>query len=100
MSSRSQGMTKQFDALQDMLQEKRDLLQITVDKLKTELHDTQMAKRDVLEEKERELNQKEQDITLIQAKMDEMSEEFSGMLKQTLQKMQERITLSNTTRFE
>ena len=93
-------MTKQFDALQDMLQEKRDLPQITVDKLKTELHDTQMAKRDVLEEKERELNQKEQDITLIQAKMDEMSEEFSGMLKQTLQKMQERITLSNTTRFE
>ena len=93
-------MTKQFDALQDMLQEKRDLLQITVDKLKTELHDTQMAKRDVLEEKERELNQKEQDITLIQAKMDEMSEEFSGMLKQTLQKMQERITLSNTPRFE
>lgn len=93
-------MTKQFDALQDMLQKKRDLLQITVDKLKTELHDTQMAKRDVSEEKERELNQKEQDITLIQAKMDEMSEEFSGMLKQTLQKMQERITLSNTTRFE
>ena len=93
-------MTKQFDALQDMLQEKRDLLQITVDKLKTELHDTQMAKRDVPEEKDRELNQKEQDITLIQAKMDEMSEEFSGMLKQTLQKMQERITLSNTTRFE
>ena len=36
----------------------------------------------------------------MKAKMEEMSEEFSKMLKETLDKMRERIELSNNNSFD
>ena len=54
-----------------------------------------LAKEEALREHERMIAQKNQEIADREAKMDEMAQEFSNMLKSTLEKMAMKIVITN-----
>ena len=49
-----------------------------------------------MREKDRIIAAKDDDIASLKMKMEDMAQEFGGMLKETLDKMRERIELSST----
>ena len=58
-----------------------------------------MSKEDLektMREKDRIISLKDEEISAMKAKMEDMAREFGGMLKETLDKMRERIELSST----
>mmetsp|Transcript_56573 Transcript_56573/g.156560 ORF Transcript_56573/g.156560 Transcript_56573/m.156560 type:complete len:86 (-) Transcript_56573:322-579(-) len=53
-----------------------------------------------MREKEAVISSKNEEIANMKNKMEDMAQEFGGMLKETLDKMRERIELSNSGGFD
>ena len=68
----------------------------TITELKDQLELQGLAYEDLKKEKDRALAIKEAEIVDMKQKMDDMSAEFGDMLKATLEKMSERINITNS----
>ena len=76
------------------------LLSRTVEDLKEELEKTEERAEIIENEKDDTLSLKDAEIAALRAKMEDMAQEFAGMLNGTLDKMHERIELRFVTIFE
>merc|ERR1712216_354831 len=85
----TRDMTRQYKGMQEQLVDRITQLSVTVQELQEKLEET-------VREKDRVIAAKDDDITLLKSKMEDMAQEFGGMLKETLDKMRERIELSST----
>lgn len=93
-------MTRQFETMQEQLVDKISLLSRTVQDLKDNLEAAEEKYEKIENERDLRIAQKDEDILALQAKMDDMAVEFGDMLNGTLEKMRERIELSNTNSFD
>mmetsp|Transcript_7894 Transcript_7894/g.10204 ORF Transcript_7894/g.10204 Transcript_7894/m.10204 type:complete len:207 (+) Transcript_7894:3-623(+) len=93
-------MTGQFENMQELLVDKIVLLSRTVQDLKDELTNAEERFETSEAEKNGIISEKDEDILVLQAKMDDMALEFGSMLQGTLEKMRERIELSTTNNFD
>ena len=98
--SQSHSMGRDFEVMLDLLYKKIALLTRTESELKKELAGCESKHVGMLTEKERDLEKKEREISILKGKMGDMSDEFNAMLKTTLMKMQQRIELSSTHSFD
>ena len=96
----SSSMAKDYEVMNDQLYKNIALLTRTANNLKSELAECESKRDRLYSEKEKTLQQKDREIVIMKAKMTDMTEEFSRMLKTTLEKMKERIELPNTRSFE
>ena len=64
--------------------------------LQDKLDDAESHLAKVTREKDDIIASKDEEISAMKAKMEDMAREFGGMLKETLDKMRERIELSST----
>ena len=62
---------------------------------KDELDKARLEKEEIVRQKDSEIEQREASIQEQKTKMDEMAKEFGQMLKQTLDKMSEKIVITN-----
>mmetsp|Transcript_11400 Transcript_11400/g.19932 ORF Transcript_11400/g.19932 Transcript_11400/m.19932 type:complete len:107 (-) Transcript_11400:122-442(-) len=69
----------------------------------THLHTSEESELELerkMREKEAIISSKNEEIANMKNKMEDMAQEFGGMLKETLDKMRERIELSNNGGFD
>ena len=74
-------MTRQYKAMREKLLEKIDQLEVKLTVYLDKLDMAKLAKEDMIREHERQIAEKDQEIANREAKMDEMAQEFSNMLK-------------------
>jgi chromosome segregation ATPase len=91
----TQDMTRQYKGMQEELLTRINKLEETVQTLSDQLADSDMKHERVLKEKNAIIDMKDAEIGELKAKMDDMAEEFGEMLKETLDKMRERIEVSS-----
>ena len=89
-------MTRQYKGMQEQLVERITQLSNTVQDLQDKLDDAESHLAKVTREKDDIIAAKDEEISAMKAKMEDMAREFGGMLKETLDKMRERIELSST----
>eukprot|EP00668_Euglena_longa_P011356 GGOE01013753.1.p1 GENE.GGOE01013753.1~~GGOE01013753.1.p1 ORF type:complete len:236 (-),score=115.15 GGOE01013753.1:80-703(-) len=83
--------TRQHKAMQDELIARITVLENTICDLKDQLELSRIALEETKKDKDLIISQKDKEITEQEQKMAEMAEEFEQMLKDTLEKMSERI---------
>jgi len=96
---------KTFDIASDMTRQYKDMSTEMIDRIsslerqitdmKDKLDKAQLEKEEIIRQKDREIKQREDSIQEQKQKMDEMAKEFGQMLKQTLDKMSEKIVITN-----
>lgn len=94
-----------FDIVADMTREYKDMkeemlkrineLEAKNQKYKDKLDLSRTQMEDMVRQKDREISLKDNSIQEMKTKMDEMAKEFGQMLKQTLDKMSEKINITN-----
>lgn len=89
-------MTRQYKDMQEDLIKRINEAENTITELKDQLELQGLAYEDLKKEKDRALAIKEAEIVDMKQKMDDMSAEFGDMLKATLEKMSERINITNS----
>ena len=92
----TENMTGQYKA---MLRERNDKIKSLEDTLygnEEILGNAERKLKETIREKDKEIEEKDDLIAELNKKIDDMSQEFASMLKNTLDKMQERIELANT----
>ena len=67
----------------------------TVQHLTDQLAESDNRQEKILKEKNAVIQMKDQEISDLKARMDDMAEEFGEMLRETLEKMRERIEISS-----
>merc|ERR1719198_274428 len=92
----TRDMTRQYKGMQEQLVDRITQLSVTVQELQDKLEEAEQKLEETVREKDRVIAAKDDDITLLKSKMEDMAQEFGGMLKETLDKMRERIELSST----
>ena len=92
----SADMTRQYKGMQEQLVERITQLSNTVQDLQDKLDDAESHLAKTVREKDEIIAAKDEEISQMKAKMEDMAREFGGMLKETLDKMRERIELSST----
>jgi uncharacterized phage infection (PIP) family protein YhgE len=92
----SKDMTRQYKGMQEQLVERITQLSTTVQDLQDKLEDAEAHLARTIREKDDVIASKDEEISQMKAKMEDMAREFGGMLKETLDKMRERIELSST----
>ncbi|GMI58456.1 hypothetical protein ScalyP_jg2307 [Parmales sp. scaly parma] len=95
----TKDMTRQYKSMQEELMNKINLLEGTIHELQDELESDRSSFQRTLKEKDTKINNKDAEIAGMKLKMDDMAAEFETMLKETLNKMKERIEL-NSQNFE
>ena len=89
-------MTRQYKDMQEDLIKRINEAENTITELRDQLELQGLAYEDLKKEKDRALAVKEAEIVDMKQKMDDMSAEFGDMLKATLEKMSERINITNS----
>ena len=89
-------MTRQYKDMQEDLIKRINEAENTITELKDQLELQGLAYEDLKKDKDRALAIKEAEIVDMKQKMDDMSAEFGDMLKATLEKMSERINITNS----
>lgn len=92
----TQDMTRQYKGMQEELLARINKLEETVQKLTDQLSEADYRQERILKEKTAVIQLKDQEIGDLKAKMDDMAEEFGEMLRETLEKMRERIEISSS----
>lgn len=92
----TRDMTRQYKGMQEQLVERITQLSTTVQDLQDKLEDAEAHLARTIREKDDVIASKDEEISQMKAKMEDMAREFGGMLKETLDKMRERIELSST----
>jgi hypothetical protein len=82
-------MARQYKALQDDLIHKINSLETTLTEQKEEYDMTQHELRELVADKDSEIELRDQAITELKQRMEDMSTEFASMLNQTLRLMKE-----------
>jgi len=96
----TKAMTRQYEAMQEQLVDRITDLENTVQNLRDKLEEAELHLEQTVRDKDRVIRSKDEEIGTMKAKMEDMAQEFGGMLKETLDKMRERIQLSNTQGIE
>jgi predicted RNase H-like nuclease (RuvC/YqgF family) len=88
-------MTRQYKGMQEELLNRINKLEDTVQHLTDQLSESDNRQEKILKEKNAIIQMKDQEIFDLKARMDDMAEEFGEMLRETLEKMRERIEISS-----
>jgi hypothetical protein len=88
-------MTRQYKVMREELLDQVQALRGEVARQKDLLEEEKLRTHDVERRKDQEIAMHEAKIAELTATMEEMSQEFSRMLKQTLEKMSERVAITN-----
>ena len=92
-----QDMTRQYKGMQEELLSRINRLEETVTELNDQLATSDTRHERVLKDKNSIIAMKDSEIGELKAKMDDMAEEFGEMLRETLEKMRERIEITSST---
>jgi len=84
-------MTRQYKSMQEELMRRINTLETTIMEQKDQLDLARQANEELHKAKDQELALKDAQIADLRQKMDDMSHEFGEMLKETLDKMSEKI---------
>merc|ERR1711964_482721 len=82
-------MARQYKALQDDLIHRINSLETTLTEQKEEYDMTEHELREMIADKDNEIDLRDQAITELKQRMEDMSTEFASMLNQTLRLMKE-----------
>ncbi|KAG6971992.1 hypothetical protein JG688_00004180 [Phytophthora aleatoria] len=93
----TQNMTRQYKSMQEELLNRVNTLENTNTELRDQLELARVNFEEMKHEKDRIIAAKNLEIQELKAKMEEMAQEFGDMLKETLDKMRERIEITNTS---
>jgi chromosome segregation ATPase len=93
-------MTSTYERMQENLRDRILSLSNAVQDLNDKLEGAEIGLERMEREKDREIAQKDVIISTMKGKMEDMALEFGSMLKETLEKMRERIELSNNNSFD
>ncbi|DAZ94751.1 TPA: hypothetical protein N0F65_011567 [Lagenidium giganteum] len=93
----TQDMTRQYKSMQEELLNRVNALENTNTELRDQLELARVNFEEMKREKDRVIAAKNLEIQELKAKMEEMAMEFGDMLKETLDKMRERIEITNTS---
>ena len=91
----TQDMTRQYKGMQEELLSRINTLEETVQQLNDQLADADIRQERLLKDKNAIIQMKDDEIAELKNKMDDMAEEFGEMLRETLEKMRERIEVSS-----
>ena len=92
----TRDMTRQYKGMQEQLVDRITQLSHTVQELQDKLEEAEQHLEHTKRDKDRIIALKDDEIAQMKARMEDMAQEFGGMLKETLDKMRERIELSST----
>merc|ERR1712216_457628 len=84
-------MTRQYKSMQEELMRRINTLETTIMEQKDQLELSRQANEELTKQKDQELALKDATIADLKMKMEDMSQEFCEMLKETLDKMSEKI---------
>ena len=90
-----QDMTRQYTSMQEDLLSKIIQLDKANGELRDLLAEADVRKERIIKEKNAILQIKDEEIAELKSKIDTMSDEFGDMLRETLEKMRERIEVSS-----
>ena len=90
-----QDMTRQYTSMQEDLLSKIIQLDKANGELRDLLAEADVRKERIIKEKNAILQIKDEEIAELKSKIDTMSDEFGDMLRETLDKMRERIEVSS-----
>ncbi|KAF1328885.1 Kinesin-like protein, partial [Globisporangium splendens] len=93
----TQDMTRQYKSMQEELLNRINTLENTNTELRDQLELARVNFEEMKREKDRVIAAKNVEIQELKAKMEEMAQEFGEMFKETLDKMRERIEITNTS---
>ena len=96
----TQDMTRQYKGMQEELLSRINTLEETVQSLNDQLADSDIRQERLLKDKNAIIQMKDDEIAELKNKMDDMAEEFGEMLRETLEKMRERIEVSSSGSFD
>lgn len=91
----TQDMTRQYKGMQEELLGRINTLEETVQELRDNLSDADVRLDRTLKEKNAIIDMKDKEIEDLRIKMDDMADEFGEMLRETLEKMRERIGVTS-----
>lgn len=91
----TQDMTRQYKGMQEELLGRINTLEETVQELRDNLSDADVRLERTLKEKNAIIDMKDKEIEELRIKMDDMADEFGEMLRETLEKMRERIEVTS-----
>lgn len=89
------NMTRQYKLMRDELLKKTNDLSKSLDEKCLEIEELNAQQQQLNQMHQIELQNKDQHLQETQKKMDEMAHQFGQMLKQTLDKMSEKIVVNN-----
>ena len=92
----TRNMTRQYKCMQENLLKQITEAHQTINQLKGELDKSHQAVKDTQEEMRKAVDDKDRVIQDLNKRMEEMASEFGEMLKETLEKMRDRIEVTNT----
>ncbi|CAM9917781.1 unnamed protein product [Discosporangium mesarthrocarpum] len=95
----TRDMTRQYKGMQEELLNRINQLEGTIQALQDELETSRLELEQTVREKDAIIVAKEKEISQVRVKMEDMAQEFGDMLKETLDRMRERIEV-NSTGFE
>lgn len=93
----TRDMTRQYKGMQEQLVDRITQLSRTVQELQDQLEQAEQHLDSIVKEKERIIELKDDEINQMKVRMEGMAQEFGGMLKETLDKMRQRIEISSGT---
>mmetsp|Transcript_9605 Transcript_9605/g.13989 ORF Transcript_9605/g.13989 Transcript_9605/m.13989 type:complete len:197 (-) Transcript_9605:152-742(-) len=88
-------MTREYKAMKQEMNQQIILNEEKITQLKDKLDAARLAHEQMVRQKDKEIALKDAAIQEMKNKMDEMAREFGEMLKQTLDKMSEKIVITN-----
>jgi len=91
----TQDMTRQYKGMQEELLSRINKLEETVQQLHDQLSESDTRQERILKDKNVIIQMKDDEIGELKTKMDDMAEEFGEMLRETLEKMRERIEITS-----
>mmetsp|Transcript_29480 Transcript_29480/g.95039 ORF Transcript_29480/g.95039 Transcript_29480/m.95039 type:complete len:199 (-) Transcript_29480:560-1156(-) len=93
----TKDMTRQYKGMQEQLVDHITELSRTIQVLQDRLEEAEQQHLATIQEKDEIILLKNKEINEMKAKMEDMAQEFGGMLKETLDKMRQRIEISSNT---
>ncbi|CAM9319602.1 unnamed protein product [Choristocarpus tenellus] len=95
----TKDMTRQYKGMQEELLNRINQLEGTIQATQDELETSRLELEQTIREKDLIIATKDKEISQMRVKMEDMAQEFGDMLKETLDRMWERIEV-NSTGFE
>ena len=91
----TQDMTRQYKGMQEDLLTRINKLEQTILDLNDRIAESDIRQERIMKDKNEVIRMKDEEIARLNMKMDDMAEEFGEMLRETLEKMRERIEISS-----